>query len=337
MLTRTLLELSPRQRLATRVCYSAFLIVMIVVSFCIVQFLAQLEVAVVAITEPIAEPFPLGVDPAAEVIIEQPTVEAFLNNEVAFGPRQPVKNNWWDRLLGEFASREAWQSLALASSRVLVIYAGERHEEVADNFAGILRWSADEKWTFIQTVQTELPYTDEGVFLPGKYVVSSDATPEVVARLLIDGFKREVVRRYPEDIATVVPLEDALIIASLLEREAYDFTDMREISGVIWNRLFIDMPLQLDATLQYAKGSSPVGPWWPKPRSADKYIDSPYNTYQNDGLPPGPISNPSVESILAALNPIETDCLFYLHAAGGAFYCAETYDEHRANINTYLR
>ena len=72
-----------------------------------------------------------------------------------------------------------------------------------------------------------------------------------------------------------VPLNDALIIASLLEREASDFNNMREVSGVIWNRLFKNMPLQLDATLQYVRGSSRYeAKWWPAIKPADKYIKS---------------------------------------------------------------
>lgn len=337
MLTARLLALTPQMRWLIRLVYGVLLVVFVVVSMAFVTVLNEIDYATNEILEPIATPFPLGVDPVAEAITPQPDVEAFREAYVAQGPRRPARDNWRDRLVGLFAQIEQLQNLALSSSRVLVIYAGERKEEVARNFGGILRWSGDERQVFLNTVTAAFPEQSEGMFLPGKYVVDKDAAPEAVAQMIIDSFNREVVRRYPADIDAVVPFTDALIIASLLEREAYDFTDMREISGVIWNRLFIDMPLQLDATLQYAKGSQPIGPWWPKPVPSDKWLDSPYNTYQNKGLPPGPIANVSVEAILAALNPVETDCLFYLHAAGGAFYCSPTYEGHQANINTYLR
>jgi UPF0755 protein len=89
------------------------------------------------------------------------------------------------------------------------------------------------------------------------------------------------------------------------------------------------MPLQLDATLQYVRGSNPYeARWWPVPRPRDKFLDSPFNTYKNTGLPPAPIANPSAEAVLAALNPRSTDCLFYFHADDGAYYCSKTYDEH---------
>lgn len=162
-----------------------------------------------------------------------------------------------------------------------------------------------------------------------------DASPEDVAQMVIDRFQAEVVARYDKKAEATLPMREAIIIASLLEREARDFTDMREISGVIWNRLFINMPLQLDATLQYAKGSrANETKWWPVPVPADKYIDSPYNTYKYKGLPPDPIANPSTESILAALNPISTECLFYFHDNSANFHCSETYEEHVSKLRS---
>jgi cell division protein YceG involved in septum cleavage len=309
----------------------------ILVASLVISLLRHIDFAVTTITEPADTPFPLGVDPERKEIREQPEVDEFRASYIAQTPRQPVAHNLFDRLFSTL-TQSAWlQNIALSSSRVIVIFAGERHEEVARNFGNILRWDEVEQQAFVTKVQASFPNLPEGAFLPGKYVVHKDADPDTVAQVLIDGFNREVVRRYPQDIDAVLPLTEAMTIASLLEREAYDFTDMREISGVIWNRLFADMPLQLDATLQYARATGAGGTWWPVPRSEDKWIDSPFNTYQNDGLPPHPIANPSVEAILAALNPVATDCLFYIHAPGGAFYCAPTYSEHRQNINQYLR
>jgi UPF0755 protein len=120
---------------------------------------------------------------------------------------------------------------------------------------------------------------------------------------------------------------------------------MRIISGIIWNRLFNNMNLQIDATLQYAKASEPdgktsqrgevAGNWWPAVLPKDKYIKSPYNTYENPGLPPGPIATPSVAAVLAALNPVPTSCLYYFHDANGVFHCSDTYVEHVALLKEY--
>ena len=151
--------------------------------------------------------------------------------------------------------------------------------------------------------------------------------------MIHDKFVSDVLNRYTSEVEAQVPIVDALTIASLLEREASDFENMREVSGVIWNRLFINMPLQLDATLQYARaGKATEKNWWPTPKPADKYLDSPYNTYAYKGLPPGPISNASAAAILAALNPYPTDCLYYFHDSEGDYHCSKTYEEHVANL-----
>ena len=95
------------------------------------------------------------------------------------------------------------------------------------------------------------------------------------------------------------------------------------------------MKLEVDATLEYARGKTDKG-WWSPIKIADKNIDSPYNTYRNTGLPPHPISNPGIEAIKAALFPEKTDCFFYLHAQG-QIHCAKTYEEHQKNIEKYLK
>ena len=110
---------------------------------------------------------------------------------------------------------------------------------------------------------------------------------------------------------------------------------MRLISGIIRNRLEIGMPLQIDATLQYIRGDEDN--WWPVPRSEDKKIESPYNTYQNVGLPPTPIATPGEDAIKAALNPLDTDCLFYLHDSRGNIHCSTTYEQHKKNVRYYLK
>ncbi len=131
---------------------------------------------------------------------------------------------------------------------------------------------------------------------------------------------------------------------------------MNIVSGVIWNRIFKGMSLDMDATLQYAKASEQEKAlasaiageassstldadsitWWPKVESKDKYIDSPFNTYQNDGLPPTAISNPSIAAIKAAFNPAKTDCLFYIHDNYRNIHCATTYAVHKQNVQKYL-
>jgi len=275
-------------------------------------------------------PFPLGVNPHTKTITEQPHLDAYITQFVASNHTAPRRAHSFAMLLRAQLEQFAWyQQLATPSRRVAVIWSGDRHEQVAQHFRSLLGWSADETEIFNTLIQNTIPEIDEGMFFPGRYIFDLPTTPEVAAFTINQRFLTEVQLRYTPEIEAAISLTDTLTIASLIEREAYDFADMRVISGIIWNRLFIDMPLQLDATLQYVRGKPGSNrTWWPIPRPADKFIDSPYNTYQNVGLPPGPIASPSLDAIIAALNPKATDCLFYFHTNDGSFYCTETYEEH---------
>lgn len=283
--------------------------------------------------EIIPDPFPVGVNRINKTINEDPLVEQYIEENLSINITMSRQQHLFDRLLSHMAKLNWYQNLASSVSRILVIYPGERREEVVSDFGDILNWSKEEKALFSDYITETEPLLVDGKFFPGRYVVENGATPENVADLLHKRFNEEILSRYDNDVEKLVPIGQALAIASLLEREAYDFTDMRYISGIIWNRLFINMPLQLDASLQYARGSHPSeAHWWPKVVPADKYIDSPYNTYQNAGLPPAPISNPSVEAVIAALNPRLTDCMFYFHDSKGKFYCTKTYAEHVSKL-----
>ncbi len=274
------------------------------------------------------EAFPIGVDPRSERIVENPLVSTFVEQHLSSADQRKERSNWLAYITSRLSHYSWYQNLASASSRILVIEPGERKEQVVENFGDILRWSPLDRELFEALIISADPALPEGTFFPGRYVTHKDAGPEEVANLLHTRFETEVAQRYSPEIADVVPIEDALIIASLLEREAYTFEDMQHIAGIVWNRLFIDMPLQLDASLQYAKASEYGGAWWPRVIPDDKYVDSPFNTYQHKGLPPAPIANPSVAAIIAALNPKETTCIFYFHDQDGDFYCTETYEEH---------
>lgn len=279
------------------------------------------------------EPFPVGVDVARQEITELPHVEEFFTEHT--DQKEHKKTAWIQKALGKLALSGLYQNLASLSERILVIQPGERKEQIASHFGKILGWSAEDQKRFLELVTTTNPVVAEGKFFPGTYSVKRGATPEEVAWIILDTFNKKVFDHYSDDVAAKVPLRDALTIASLLEREAYSFDDMREISGVIWNRLFAGMKLQIDATLQYAKGTNSAKTWWPTPVPKDKYINSSYNTYLHEGLPPAPIANPSVAAILAALNPIKTDCMYYFHDKDSAFHCAATYEEHVALLKTY--
>jgi len=121
-----------------------------------------------------------------------------------------------------------------------------------------------------------------------------------------------------------------VIIASLIEREAQQADERKRIAGVIYNRLAIDMPLQIDATVLYSLGTHKN-----KVDYADLKVDSPYNTYLYPGLPAGPISCPGSASIAAALQPEKNDYYYYVSRGDGSHQFSRTFAEHQAAINKY--
>jgi uncharacterized YceG family protein len=317
------------------------LTVVAIIIFTILIFL--LQVKILSTSEPqsvynqggaaVTVPFPVSVNPKTKTIVDSMEANTYIENSVASNHTNfKTPAGFFALLQSKLAEFSLYQQLATPISRTLIINSGERSEQITENFAGILGWNGTQQKEFIKRMSEEAPTSQNGKMYPGKYIVNKNSTPEEMALMVADRFNAEVRTRYTGDVDAIVPIEDALIIASLLEREAYDFEDMRYISGVIWNRLFIDMRLQIDATLQYVRGANKNEPWWPVPVPADKYLKSPFNTYQNKGLPPEPIANPSIDAIIAALNPRETDCLFYFHDTKGKFYCSVTYQEHVAGL-----
>lgn len=279
------------------------------------------------------DPFPVSVYPKEKLIKESSDISIFLRDSLVLKLETDNKPSWREKVFRRLAQSGLFQQLATPNSRALVLWSGERQEEISDNIATILGWSKADKEKFI-SLSRDLSSSSEGTLLPGNYVVAANASPEEVFRAISERFDDEVQARYPASLESTIPLNDTLTVASLIEREAYSFEHMRIISGVIWKRIFIGMPLQLDATLQYAKAPTAEGEWWPAPTSKDKFIDSPFNTYQNIGLPPAPISNPSIAAVLAALNPIESDCLFYFHDDDGTIHCSTDYQEHVSKLKS---
>lgn len=175
--------------------------------------------------------------------------------------------------------------------------------------------------------------------------MSRESTAETIFNLLNQTFQQKVVTGLADEISQAeLDFNQALTLASIVEREAKGAAEMKQVAGILNNRLEINMALQADATLQYAKVNqqsastqSPIQDWWPTPIVVDKKITSPYNTYTQPGLPPHPICNPGLNAIQAALKPAQTDHLYYLHAADGEIHYAQSLETHNANVRRYLR
>jgi UPF0755 protein len=227
-----------------------------------------------------------------------------------------------------------YQNLANPSVRIVRVQEGLRKEEIAEVLLNKLDWGEAQKNDFINVHLALNSKNLEGRYFPKTYLINKDENPTVVSTTMVNEFSKAIEKIKKPTSKDIINEDTAIKIASIIQREAAGKNDMKLISGIIWNRIFDGMKLQIDATLQYAKGSEKEG-WWRQVNPEDKKIKSSYNTYLHEGLPPGAIANPGLDAISAAYNPQKTNCMFYLHDKNRNIHCAVTYEEHKKNINRY--
>ncbi|MFA5998082.1 MAG: endolytic transglycosylase MltG [Candidatus Paceibacterota bacterium] len=174
------------------------------------------------------------------------------------------------------------------------------------------------------------PY--EGYLFPDTYLFLPSANAASIVAIMRENFNEKIQPLSGAIAESGHSLSDLVTMASLIEKEARSTAARRMVSGILWNRLARNMPLQVDAVFGYIHGRDTYSPSY-----ADLKVDSPYNTYTHRGLPPGPISNPGMDSISAALYPTKTDYLYYLTGTDGLMHYATTYAGHQANQRKYLR
>lgn len=224
-------------------------------------------------------------------------------------------------------------SLKNPEYKYVSIIEGMRKEEIAERVGGALNWEGEKVKKFKGKYPVCSFVGKEGYLAPGDYLIKQDADIQEIQEKMEERFSQKI-EKMGIDYKNI-DLNEIITIASLIQRESGGKSDMRLISGIIRNRLEVGMPLQIDATLQYVKGDDML--WWPRVSSKDKHIESPFNTYKNNRLPPQPIANPGIAAIDAALNPVETECLFYLHDTSGTIHCSSDYEGHKENIKRYLK
>ncbi len=180
----------------------------------------------------------------------------------------------------------------------------------------------------------------EGYLFPDTYRFRPGTETKEIVQTMRDNFDEKVRQAHPTILES--RLQRTIIIASILEKEVRNQRDMKLVAGIIEKRLSKNMPLEIDATVTY-------GVCYPK-FSAGQYCDvslaniidnlkvnTPYNTYRNIGLPAGPISNPGLAAIEAALNPEKSDYLYYLSAPDGTTIFSKTSAEHEKARDKYLK
>ncbi|MDO8505226.1 MAG: endolytic transglycosylase MltG [bacterium] len=173
----------------------------------------------------------------------------------------------------------------------------------------------------------------EGYLFPDTYRVSKEAKAEAVVRVMLENFDKKLTPEMRGDIVQQgKKIFDIVRMASIIEAEVPHEEDRPIISGILWKRLDIGMALQVDSTLNYATGGKN-----PALTRDELKIDSPYNSYKYRGLPPGPIGNPGLSAIRAAIYPRHTAYLYFLSGKDGKTYFGKTLDEHNENKARYLR
>lgn len=177
----------------------------------------------------------------------------------------------------------------------------------------------------------------EGKMFPETYFVPETFTAQNLIDLQQSTYEENVAPLREAIESSNFTEREVIILASILEREANDEASMRMVSGIFQNRLEIDMPLQADATIEYAL-DTPLNELPPGQLASElRQKDSLYNTYLNKGLTPTPIGNPGLMAIEAVLNPTPSSYLFYITGNDGEFYYAETLQGHNRNISQYLQ
>ena len=235
----------------------------------------------------------------------------------------------------DLASLSFYENLANPSVRIVRVSEGLRKEEVAEVVGDKLGWDETQKNQFMnsQLALAQDSKNSEGYFFPKSYLMLRTDSPETIGQMMFSEFDKQVQTISKPKTTRIINQDTAVKIASIIQRESGGKSDMRLISGIIWNRIFKGMKLQMDATLQYAKGTSTN--WWPTVLPADTRIASPYNTYIYSSLPPSPIDSPGLDAIAAAYNPQTTSCIFYIHDKSGNIHCSATYQGHLNNIAKY--
>lgn len=241
----------------------------------------------------------------------------------------------------------------LAKMIPITIVPGWRAEEVADYLAtlGLKNFNKDQflklvregkfDYAFLKDRPKTAPTTIEGFLFPETYNVPLDITTDFMITMMLDTFNSRVTDKLRQQAtAAKRTLYEEVTLASIVEREAVAASERPVIASVFWNRVTKKMFLQADSTAQYAIGyQAATKQWWKSPVTIEELTNanSPYNTYRAAGLPMGPICNPSLASITAAIEPAQTDYLFFFSKGDGTHVFAKTYEEHLQNQAKYQK
>lgn len=273
--------------------------------------------------------FIIGLQDTQEQIIDKLYEQGFIKDKIIFKKVLDYKQRNIVNPGGFFISPSMWpyeivNVLSSQSNQIwFILEQGKRREEIAFALKKIMHWSNADTQKFIEN-------SKEGYLYPDTYLLNVESMPQEI----IDKLQNELYAQIKDLNISDDKLNQVLTFASIIQRESVPKVDAKLVAGILQNRLNRKMPLQVDATVQYALGSEKA--WWPRITSADYQIDHPYNTYKIKTLPPGPICAAGIDAIKAALNPQKTEYLYYLHDRNMVIHPSVTFSQHQSNMRAYL-
>ena len=238
-----------------------------------------------------------------------------------FSPRMSVyeivkKMTSGDVVKNKITILEGWDAQDIAN------YFEQKELCKKDEFLSLIKKDYSAYFDFLEDKPKGLSL--EGYLFPDTYEIAEGEACQDVVGVILANFGKKVTPELRAEIAKQnKSIFDIVTMASMIEKEVRKMNDKKIVSGILWKRIAIGMPLQLDATVNYVTGKSDAGV-----AIKDTKIDSPYNTYKYYGLPKGPISSPGMNSITAAIYPTKTDYLYYL--TDGVTIFSKTFEEHVA-------
>ena len=246
-------------------------------------------------------------------------------------------------------------ALSSAKTRLgplITIPEGWRAEQIAERVAANGIGTSAQFMALVKDGKSDVPLLAsrpsgaslEGYLFPDSYRTDAKTTPETLEKRMVAEFDTKFTPDMSKKAAALgMTVHQIVTLASIIEREAVVPSERPLMAGVFYNRLKDGMKLDTDPSVQYAVASAdPASPkqygWWKTDLTAqDLTIDSPYNTYKYPGLPPGPICDPGLASLQAALSPTSTDYLYFVAKPDGTHAFARTLEEHNANVAKYRK
>lgn len=283
-----------------------------------------------------------------------------------FGYLYAKNNHLTDIKAGDYTLDKSWSlsviltklndaSSAIAYDATVTIVEGDWAKHIADKIAEVTNVSSEELialWNnedYLRSIMSDYPFLTEDIFneniriklegylAPNTYNFFQETTAEEVTKKILDQ-SLSIYNKYENQIKkSSLSIHELYTLASIVQYESGNIEDMKKIAEVFYNRMEIGMPLQSSVTVCYALDINKNDDW--TACEVNPNYDSLYNTYKYTGLPPGPIQNPGEDAFDAVLNPDSNNYLYFMADVygDGTVYYAETYDEHEANVNKYLK